>query len=116
MGDRPSSAGCKILVVEDDPISRKALMNILRRQGHDVVGADCARQAIDKLDWKPDVVVLDLMLAAGLGIAVLQDIRTDHLRPRVAILTGVDEPESIAEVAEYEPNAIFSKPLVIETV
>jgi len=109
-----SSAGLAILVVEDDPVSRKALMTILRRLGHKVEGAECARQAIQKFDAQPDLVVLDLMLPDGLGIAVLQHIRMRGLRTRVAILTGVEQPQSIAEVTEYEPDAIFSKPLQIE--
>ena len=97
-------------------MSRNALMKILKRLGHDVQGAESARSALDKMSWKPEVIVLDLMLPDGLGIAVLQHIRTTGMRTRVAILTGVAHPETIAEILEYEPDAIFEKPLDLEAL
>ncbi len=101
----------RVLVVEDDPASRKALMVLLKRLGHEVEGAECARAALAKLDTHPEIVLLDIMLPDGLGIAVLQEIRTRRLPMRVAILTGVQDPQEIAELTDYEPDAIFSKPL-----
>ncbi|HEX8525059.1 MAG TPA: response regulator [Tepidisphaeraceae bacterium] len=116
MPDTDNGKPRRVLVVEDDPSSRKALMLLLKRQGHEVDGADCARQALDKLVNKPEIVVLDLMLPDGLGIAVLRQIRMQGLPAQVAILTGVHEPQSISEITEYEPDAIFTKPLNLESL
>ncbi len=107
----------RVLIVEDDPSSRKALMMLLKREGHQVEGADSARRALAKLaENQPEIVILDLMLPDGLGIAVLQEIRTQNLRTRVAILTGVEDPQKISEVTDFEPDAIFTKPLNLDAL
>jgi DNA-binding response OmpR family regulator len=106
----------RVLIVEDDAASRKALMLLLKRQGYQVDGAESARTALAKLGNRPEVVVLDLMLPDGLGIVVLQEIRMQNLPARVAILTGVHDPQNISELTDYEPDAIFSKPLNLEAL
>ena len=105
-----------MLVVEDDQASRKALVTLLSRLGHVVEGADCAKKALQKLENRPDFVVLDLILPDGLGIAVLQRIRMQRLPSRVVILTGVEDPQNISEITDYEPDAIFTKPLDLDAL
>jgi DNA-binding response OmpR family regulator len=106
----------RVLVVEDDAASRKALMVLLKRLGHHVDGAESAKSALAKLVENPEIVVLDIMLPDGLGIAVLQEIRTRRMNARVAILTGIQDAQDIAELTDFEPDAIFTKPLNLDAL
>lgn len=105
---------CRVLVVEDDATSREALSRILTRQKFLVQTAETVRDALTQLDWPPDIILLDLILPDGLGVAVLQMVRNRGLRIKVVLLTGVEQPQELNEITESEPDAIFTKPLNVE--
>ena len=68
----------EIFLVDDSPIIRARLIELLAAvPGTHVVGeASSAAEAIDAiLDTRPDVVVLDLSLAAGTGFDVLKAVQ-----------------------------------------
>ena len=75
----------KILVVEDDPMLRSGLVDLLRGAGHDVKAVTdglAGFQAGKEEDF--DLVLLDLMLPKLDGIQVCQRLRT--VRPALAIV------------------------------
>ena len=55
---------CHILVVEDDPDTRRAMRIVLEGEGYRVDGAANGQEALDFLrqDGKPCVILLDLMM------------------------------------------------------
>jgi len=66
----------KILLVEDNPLNRRLVRDLLAHHGHEVVEAtdvDEARALLEVLE--PDIVLVDLQLPGGSGEDVLQDIR-----------------------------------------
>ncbi|HEU4526955.1 MAG TPA: response regulator [Actinomycetota bacterium] len=74
----------KILVVDDDPDIVKFIEVTLTRAGFDVGVAFDGREALDKVsDWRPDLVLLDIMLPTIDGFEVAHDLR------RRARLTGM---------------------------
>ena len=75
----------KILVVEDDPMLRDGLVDLLSGAGHDVDSvADGAAGARQGREQSYDLVVLDLMLPRLDGIEVCRRLRT--VRPLLPIL------------------------------
>ncbi|MBI5242140.1 MAG: response regulator, partial [Elusimicrobia bacterium] len=82
--------GCRILVVDDSPISRVTLREMLESLGHQVVGeADSGRGGIDAfLALKPDVTTLDISLPDMDGIQVLRDIRLKAPSAKVILISG----------------------------
>ena len=81
----------KILVVEDDPSLREALLYNLRREEHTPLAAGDAGLALDLARREgPDLVLLDLMLPGGSGFDVCRAIRTFSTAP-IVILTARDE-------------------------
>lgn len=72
------NAGARILVVEDDPLSRLLACDILRSRGHVVVEADAADVAVEILhnEAPPDLVLTDIRLPGGGGERVLREIRS----------------------------------------
>ncbi len=75
----------KILVVEDDPMLRDGLVDLLSGAGHQVDAvADGADGALQGREQSYDLVVLDLMLPRLDGIEVCRRLRT--VRPLLPIL------------------------------
>ena len=74
-----------ILLVEDDDATRTFLADNLTADGHEVLVADCARDALRLLETKfPDLVLLEVALPDGSGLDVLRRMReADGLASRV---------------------------------
>ncbi len=76
-----------ILIVDDHPVFREGLKNILARaQGYKVAGeAEDGRQALELArELKPDLVLLDLSLPDINGVLLIEDIR--RLLPDTQVL------------------------------
>lgn len=81
----------RILVVEDDPMLREPLQEVLRRHGHvadSVSGISQARTALQLHSF--DLVVLDLGLPDGDGLSLLSSLRSARNSTLILILTARD--------------------------
>ena len=73
----PPPTGARVLVVEDDPSISQLVASYLEREGFLVDVAGDGETAVQLTrSWRPDVVVLDLMLPGMDGIEVCRQIRT----------------------------------------
>ncbi len=96
-----------ILVVDDDPHLREGLTAVLGKHGYRTLEADdglVARQLID--EHRPDLVILDMMMARTGGLAVLEHFNGRANAPPFIMITATDGARyrSAAErlgVAEY---------------
>jgi putative two-component system response regulator len=88
--------GGNILVVDDDPTSRRSLARILTAHAYKVSEAESGKAALNALGRESfDVVVLDLMMPGMSGIEVCQIIRKNPQfgRVPVVLVTAHDERE-----------------------
>jgi DNA-binding response OmpR family regulator len=84
--DPGSSAESRlILIVEDDDLTRSFLLENLAADGFRVAGASGAGEGLRAIEVRqPSLVVLDLMLDDGNGLALLDRVRAaDGLASRV---------------------------------
>ncbi len=82
----------RILVVEDNPDLAFGLRNNLEIEGHDVrLAEDGPSGAEIALSWRPDLVILDLMLPGMDGYRVLRTIRDAGFDSPVLMLTARGE-------------------------
>jgi PAS domain S-box-containing protein len=66
----------RVLVVEDDPLTRQVLSRALQGEGCEVVEAEHGRAALDRLvEGVPDLVLLDLMMPEMNGFEFLEALR-----------------------------------------
>ena len=109
---------CRTLIVEDDQDSCEALALMLRRWGHEVDCASTAGAALVRIDeWKPECVLLDLMLPDAAGGVILRKIRVNKLPIRVAVMTAAGATSPVLKNAlGYSPDATFHKPLNFEEI
>lgn len=100
----------KILVVEDDADSAETLEAYLRRDGFEVRVARDGAAAIDLgRQWRPDLVLLDIMLPKVSGTEVLSRLRKDSDVPVIMVTAIGDEPEKLGAL-RYGADDYIVKP------
>ena len=91
---KSETEGCKVLLVEDHPMFREHLGNLINRElGMSVCGeADNIRDAMQLiLETKPDIAIVDITLHGSSGLELLKDIKAQGLDINVLVLSMHDE-------------------------
>lgn len=80
----------RVLLIDDDDVVRGMTHAMLTGGGHDVRDSASARQALAVIDsWKPDVVVLDVLMPDMDGLEFLGLLRQRAVgRPKVVAISG----------------------------
>jgi len=79
----------KVLIVEDNPDLAFGLRNNLEIEGYDVRVAEDGPSGVQRiLEWKPDLVILDVMLPGMDGYRVLRTVRDAGFANPVLMLTA----------------------------
>jgi DNA-binding NarL/FixJ family response regulator len=90
-----TEAGIRILVVEDHTVVRKGLCALLsaERYGCEVVGeaADGEEAVAKAAEFRPDVILMDLLMPRMGGIEATREICQRNPKARVLILTSFDD-------------------------
>lgn len=85
-----------ILVVDDEPNIREVVSLYLRRDGHQVVSAADGDEALRlHREYRPDLVVLDLMLPRIGGLEVCRRIQSERRVPLIMLTARGDEEDRI---------------------
>jgi DNA-binding response OmpR family regulator len=87
----------RVLLIEDDRAVREGVALALRRQSHDVAAAATGEEGMDRLrSFRPDVVVLDLMLPGMTGLEVCRGIRAlDQTLPIIMATARGDDVDIV---------------------
>ena len=101
-----------VIIVEDSDAMRERLLEALNEVPHvRVVG--CSRGAANALSMirsaRPHFVVLDLHLAQGSGLGVLEEIQRLDPKPLVAVLTNFPYPQYRTRCAQLGASYLFAK-------
>ena len=104
----------KLLVADDDPISRKLLHRVLTRWGYDVVACEDGDQAWRELS-RPDapaVAVLDWMMPGMDGLELCRRLRRGPalLSTYLILLTVNNRPDQVAAGLEAGADDYIAKP------
>jgi two-component system, cell cycle response regulator len=104
----------KILVADDDAISRCVMERTLRRAGYDVVLAENGRDALETLVSAnaPRLALLDWMMPGLDGPAVCLEVRSHRERPYsyIALLTSKGAKEDLIAGLEAGADDYLTKP------
>jgi CheY-like chemotaxis protein len=67
----------RLLVVDDDPDTVRIVTFRLQSKGHQVIGANSAKEALETVvsRGRPDVVILDVTMPDMTGLALLAELR-----------------------------------------
>ncbi len=103
----------KVLIIEDDTDVAKILALRFKSAGfefsHVVDGVNAIKEA---QHFKPDVIILDMMLPAGGGLGVLKNLRmsTNTSLIPIIVYTGMDNEERKKEMEALGVEAYIQKP------
>ena len=89
----------EILIVEDEPGVVAAIQYLMQQQGHNVLVAQRGEDALDLIyKYKPDLVLLDIMLPGISGWEVCEIIRLnpDYRNVKIVFLTARGDEAEIA--------------------
>ena len=102
----------RILVIDDNPNLVDILVTCLRDEGYGVLGALTGDDGLkDFLLSRPDLVLLDLALAGGMGgLELLKRIHSINPRSKVIMVTGNTDPQLARRALELGALAYVDKP------
>lgn len=109
-----------VLVVEDDPVSRRLLVRILEAQGYAVTPVTNGKEALDVLYREHprafDVVILDIVNSEFDGYGALRTIKNhaDLRELPVLMISAMDEMDSVIECVKMGAADYLPKPFNAE--
>jgi CheY-like chemotaxis protein len=104
----------KILVVEDNPVHRELLTDLLQARGYQVREASSGPEAQSLVkSTLPDLVVMDVQLPGADGLTVAQAMREDAETKGipVVVLTAYANKNNEAKAEQAGCRAFMTKPL-----
>jgi signal transduction histidine kinase len=106
-------ANCRILVVEDSPLTRRKLRFLLQHKGYQVFEARSGEEALWLApECRPDLILLDVMLDGINGFETCRRLKRmpSLLEVPVIFLTGKSETQDIVEGFEAGASDYIAKP------
>jgi len=106
----------RILVVDDDPVTRLLLEKKLTKADYEVSTAESGTKAIDLLSRQYfDVVLTDLMMPGGVdGIGVLESAQSKYSRTEVILITAYASVDNAVEAMKKGATDYLQKPINFE--
>ena len=108
----------KVLIVDDEPIIRKGLRNIINWKNF---GCEVVAEAADGLDGlelirehKPDIIITDIKMPETDGLSMIRQIKKDVPDSKIIILTGHRDFDYVHEALKLGVTDFLLKPSRIE--
>jgi len=102
----------QILIVDDEPLIRESLFEILRIEGYGVAMVDSGEEALGLLKKsKFDIVVTDFKLPLMSGIDLLTVIKKDYPKTDLIVITGYGSIETAVEAMRRGAFDYITKPI-----
>ena len=117
MGHLPGnefSQETKILIVDDDPQVQKLFKKMLSRNGYSIeVASDGFEAGVKTVQFKPDLIILDLIMPGMDGFEVCRQIKqnanTSHIK--IIACTGYDTKENKDRIMQAGADGYLVKPV-----
>jgi YesN/AraC family two-component response regulator len=112
-----SESSKKILVIEDDAITRNLYLKGLEAKGFDMIGADNGRVGIQQAqEYTPDLVICDITMPDIDGYNVLTTLRQDPVTAIIPFifLTGSSSKADVRKAMELGADDYLTKPSTLD--
>lgn len=107
----------KVLIVDDEPEITEIVETFLIEAGYQVAVQNSSIEAIKKArEFKPDVILLDIMMPGMDGYAICQELKKDSEFASVPIifLTGKDRNDDMGRSFKSGGDMFIKKPFSCE--
>lgn len=106
-----------ILLVEDDPFVRAAVVEVLVKQGYHVLTSRDATEASNHIAQTPvDLLLTDVNIPGMNGVELARLLRREHPRLRVLCMSGYTDEVAIRSGMVSPELAFLQKPLTPESL
>ena len=110
-----SQSSTRVLVVDDEPSITDAVATALRYEGYETMEVGAGRAAEQAIDtFRPDLIVLDVMLPDRSGFELISRLRADHVHLPVVFLTARDSTEDKIKGLTVGGDDYVTKPFSLE--
>jgi len=107
----------KILVVDDDPIIRDMMKDILDFEGYSISTARNGYEALEMLHSEQDFLVfLDILMPGMSGKELCLTLDAEPQLRKRHIIVLMSALDNLEEAASLNANAILQKPFLVEDV
>jgi DNA-binding NtrC family response regulator len=108
----------RVLVVDDDRITRALLEEILAKEGYTTDSADSGEAAVEKVKNKGDydLVISDIRMGGKSGLDLLREIRALGAETEIILITGFGSMETAMEAVREGAFDYVSKPFKIDEI
>jgi DNA-binding response OmpR family regulator len=104
----------KILIIDDEPGIVRFVGRALESAGHSVIGAHDGSSGLRlSLVHRPDLVILDLLMAGLSGFGVLAALLTEDPQSRVLVLSAVGDVQARVRCLELGAADFLVKPFAV---
>jgi two-component system chemotaxis response regulator CheY len=108
----------RAVIVEGNAVSRELLRGILRNHGVEVegeaLGSEHALGLVRRLT--PDLACVDIGLADGGGVSLLQAIKSERPQTRIIMVSGASQPDRVRGAMEAGADGFIVKPYSAATL
>lgn len=108
----------RLVIAEDEPITRMDLKDLLEEAGYDVVGE--ATDGIDVIElckkYRPDLVLMDIKMPFLDGLKATQVLASEKIAGGVVLITAFNDKEYIDKAKKLGVLGYLVKPLDEKTV
>jgi DNA-binding NtrC family response regulator len=102
-----------ILIVDDEPLVRRSLSELLTLSGYTVSTASNGKEALNLLkDYTADIVIADIKMPEMGGLQLLKHIKSNGHDTPVILITGYGSIDSAVEAMRQGAYDYVTKPIV----
>ncbi|MFC1709997.1 sigma-54-dependent transcriptional regulator [Candidatus Omnitrophota bacterium] len=113
MNNKHNVNGTHILIVDDEPLIRRSLSELLTLDGYSVSSTSSGAEALDLLKtYNIDIVISDMKMPEMDGLQLLREIKKSHPGTHVIMITGHGSIESAVEAMKEEAYDYITKPII----
>jgi CheY-like chemotaxis protein len=109
-----SARPARVLIADDNPQGVELLEAYLSGTGYETASAADGEETLRKVrDWKPDVILLDIMMPRISGFEVCKRLRADPATRDIGVLmiTALDQPSDMERAVEARTDDFLTKPI-----
>lgn len=104
----------RVLLIEDDESLRRGLADNLSAQGWEVKAVGDGDSGLEAaLEWKVDVILLDIMLPGVNGYEICRSLRLEKIETPVVMLTARGQTEDVVRGLELGADDYVVKPFAL---
>ncbi|MEP6950461.1 MAG: response regulator [Ginsengibacter sp.] len=101
----------RILVVDDDIDILSVMEILLKMKGFDVEVTAKGENTFQKIEtFKPDIILLDVLISGQDGRTICRKLKTDIETSRIPVIMFSAHPGAATTVAEYGADDFIAKP------